>query len=291
LKEKLSFVNIYVSRSHRESFKKWRKKMEKIKLVIIDDSQQMKTLAREFFATNQDFELMQEVNDGASAVEAVRSCNPDVVLLDLVLPNRDGYAVLQDLTKMTKVPKIIVCTALSSSNFVHKAMQMGANYFLVKPCSEVDLARVIKEQANGSNCLENPEQQRVQGVVEQYINIGRINQKNIDERISNIFITVGIPAHIKGYQFLREAIKMTIDSPDIINSITKRLYPNIAEHFSTSPSKVERAIRHAIEVAWNRGKIENINSVFGLQIYGANDKPTNGEFIALVADKMLIESA
>lgn len=265
--------------------------MEKIKLVIIDDSQQMKTLAREFFATNQDFELMQEVNDGASAVEAVRSCNPDVVLLDLVLPNRDGYAVLQDLTKMTKVPKIIVCTALSSSNFVHKAMQMGANYFLVKPCSEVDLARVIKEQANGSNCLENPEQQRVQGVVEQYINIGRINQKNIDERISNIFITVGIPAHIKGYQFLREAIKMTIDSPDIINSITKRLYPNIAEHFSTSPSKVERAIRHAIEVAWNRGKIENINSVFGLQIYGANDKPTNGEFIALVADKMLIESA
>lgn len=265
--------------------------MEKIKLVIIDDSQQMKTLAREYFSKSEDFELMQEVNDGAAAVEAVRNCNPDVVLLDLVLPNRDGYAVLQDLEKLAKVPKIIVCTALSSSNFVHKAMQMGANYFVVKPCNETDLSRVIKEQVSGTNFVSNPEQQRVQGVVEQYVNIGKIHQKNIDERISNIFITVGIPAHIKGYQFLREAIKMTIDSPDIINSITKRLYPNIAEHFATSPSKVERAIRHAIEVAWNRGKIENINLVFGLQIYGANDKPTNGEFIALVADKMLIESA
>lgn len=265
--------------------------MKKITLVIIDDSQQMKNIAKEHFSNHQEFELLQEVNDGATAVDAVRNCSPDAVLLDLVLPNRDGYAVLQDLVKLEKVPKIIVCTALSSSNFVHKAMQIGANYFLVKPCNESDLDSVIKEQVSGGAYSANPEQQRVQGVVEQYINTGRVNQRNIDERISNIFITVGIPAHIKGYQFLREAIKMTIDSPDIINSITKRLYPNIADHFSTSPSKVERAIRHAIEVAWNRGKIENINSVFGLQIYGANDKPTNGEFIALVADKMLIESA
>ena len=111
----------------------------------------------------------------------------------------------------------------------------------------------------------------------------------IDEKISNIFITVGIPAHIKGYQFLREAIKMAIETPEIVNSITKKLYPSIAEKFGTSASKVERAIRHAIEVAWNRGKIENINSVFGLLVYGANEKPTNGEFIALVADKMIIE--
>ena len=115
--------------------------------------------------------------------------------------------------------------------------------------------------------------------------------KQLDERITNIFITVGIPAHIKGYQFLREAIKMAIDSPDIINSITKKLYPSIADKFDTSASKVERAIRHAIEVAWNRGKIENINNLFGIRVYGNNEKPTNGEFIALVADKMLIEGA
>ena len=115
--------------------------------------------------------------------------------------------------------------------------------------------------------------------------------RELDEKISNIFITVGIPAHIKGYQFLREAIKMAIRDPDIINSITKQLYPNIATKFQTSASKVERAIRHAIEVAWNRGRIENINSIFGVKVYGTNDKPTNGEFIALVADKMLIEGA
>ncbi len=114
-------------------------------------------------------------------------------------------------------------------------------------------------------------------------------QKQLEEKISNIFITVGIPAHIKGYQFLREAIKLAVKQPEIINSITKELYPRVADQFSTSPSKVERAIRHAIEVAWNRGKIENINAVFGIKVYSNNEKPTNGEFIALVADKMLIE--
>ena len=114
--------------------------------------------------------------------------------------------------------------------------------------------------------------------------------KAIEERITNIFITVGIPAHIKGYQFLREAIKMAVDNPEVINSITKQLYPSVAKRFSTSASKVERAIRHAIEVAWNRGKIENINSLFGVKVYNHNEKPTNGEFIALVADKMLLES-
>lgn len=115
--------------------------------------------------------------------------------------------------------------------------------------------------------------------------------KSLDERLANIFISVGIPAHIKGYQFLREAIKMSIENPEIINSITKRLYPEVAEKFDTTASKVERAIRHAIEVAWNKGKIENINHLFGIKVYTSNDKPTNGEFIALVADKMIVESA
>ena len=122
-------------------------------------------------------------------------------------------------------------------------------------------------------------------------NSNRILSRALDEKISNIFITVGIPAHIKGYQFLREAIKMAIDNPEIINSITKKLYPSIAVRFDTTPSKVERAIRHAIEVAWNRGKIENINTLFGIKVYSNNEKPTNGEFIALVADKMLLEGA
>jgi len=116
-----------------------------------------------------------------------------------------------------------------------------------------------------------------------------VRHGSLDDKITNIFITVGIPAHIKGYHFLREAIKMAIDNPEIINNITKKLYPEVAGKFSTTPSKVERAIRHAIEVAWTRGKIENLNALFGYNIYGKNDKPTNGEFIALVADKLLME--
>ena len=115
------------------------------------------------------------------------------------------------------------------------------------------------------------------------------NEKQLDEKISNIFISIGIPAHIKGYQFLREAVKLAVEEPEIIGSITKRLYPAIAEKFETSSSKVERGMRHAIEVAWNRGKIENINTLFGLRIYSSNEKPTNGELIALIADKMLME--
>ena len=115
--------------------------------------------------------------------------------------------------------------------------------------------------------------------------------RSIDEKISSVFITIGIPAHIKGYHFLREAIKMVVENPDIINRITKELYPGIAKRFNTSPSKVERAIRHAIEVAWTRGRIDNINQVFGYNVYNKNDKPTNGEFIALIADKLIIEKS
>ena len=154
-------------------------------------------------------------------------------------------------------------------------MSQGASYFLCKPIG----LDIVESRIKDVFGLENSAQ------------ITKVKPRNraLEEKISNIFITVGIPAHIKGYQFLREAIKMAIFEPDIINSITKRLYPTIAERFQTTPSKVERAIRHAIEVSWNRGKIENINNIFGIKVYSANEKPTNGEFIALVADKMLLE--
>ena len=149
----------------------------------------------------------------------------------------------------------------------------------------------LKEQFGYKTVNEVPRLEKI--VLNMGLGEVKDNSKSfkMEEKITNIFITVGIPAHIKGYQFLREAIKLAIANPEIINSITKKLYPTIAEKYSTSASKVERAIRHAIEVAWNRGKIENINNVFGLKVYSSNEKPTNGEFIALVADKMLIEGA
>ena len=256
--------------------------MQKIKIAIIDDSQQMKNFIQTRFLEKENFDVC-EINDGEKAVSEIEKFGPQVVVLDLVLPNRDGFSVLEDINKMQNRPKTIVCSALTNENFIHKALRLGADNFLSKPCSFEVLEKTILEilEPKQTGVVTNIKDERY----------GMFERKKIDEKISNIFITVGIPAHIKGYQFLREAIKMTISTPDIINSITKKLYPNIAKRFSTSPSKVERAIRHAIEVAWNRGKIENINTVFGLPVYDSNDKPTNGEFIALVADKMLVESA
>ena len=151
-------------------------------------------------------------------------------------------------------------------------MEIGVDYFMIKPIDGSVLAKRVVELCSSAK------------------QSGQSDERRLEEKITNIFITVGIPAHIKGYQFLREAIKMAVRDPQVINSITKKLYPSIAEVYETSASKVERAIRHAIEVAWNKGKIENINDVFGLKVYDTHEKPTNGEFIALVADKMLLEN-
>ena len=270
----------------------------KIKLVVVDDEQQAKNLTENHLKKNVNLNVVASCSDGATALDVIKTHKPDVVVMELVLPNKDGFALLAEIaeTNFEHKPKVLVLSALTSEGFVHKAMQMGADYYMIKPYDKEVLTSRITElvSTRGANVASNV-QFNIDKVVEGY-RFGAqekpaVRNKNLEERITNIFITVGIPAHIKGYQFLREAIKMAIDSPDIINSITKRLYPSIADRFETSPSKVERAIRHAIEVAWNRGKIENINNVFGLQVYSSNEKPTNGEFIALVADKMLIEGA
>lgn len=240
----------------------------KIRIMICDDNEEFMTSAKAHFATSDKFELCDTATNGKDALEKIDSVHPDVLLLDLVMPTLDGFSVLERVNKGNM--KIIVVSALSQDAFISKAMSLGADFYMMKPISYSVLDERIIEAVN----TKRPS----------------ARNRSMDEKISNIFITVGIPAHIKGYQYLREAIKMTIDSPEIINSITKRLYPEVAEHFGTSPSKVERAIRHAIEVAWNRGKIENINTIFGVRVYNHNEKPTNGEFIALVADKMLLES-
>ena len=236
--------------------------------MVCDDNAEFVSNARAHFMTSDRIELVDTASDGKQALEKLDSVHPDVLLLDLVMPNLDGFSVLERVNKGNM--KIIIVSALSQEAFISKAMGLGADFYMMKPVSFSVLDERIIEAVNNKR--------------------PSAKNRSMDEKISNIFITVGIPAHIKGYQYLREAIKLTIDNPEIINSITKRLYPEVADHFGTSPSKVERAIRHAIEVAWNRGKIENINTLFGVRVYNHNEKPTNGEFIALVADKMLLES-
>ena len=241
-------------------------------ILIADDNVALANGIKDFITLQGGYDVVGVAENGAQAVELVENLNPDFLLLDIVMPKLDGFGVLDAISSKKTI--VVMMSQLASDGFVQKAMRYGASYFLAKP---FDYARMLKVLDDFSAPkLAKPSAK---------------HSKGLDEKISNLFISVGIPAHIKGYQFLREAIKMTIDSPDIINSITKRLYPSIAELYGTSPSKVERAIRHAIEVAWSRGKIENINSIFGIKIYSPNEKPTNGEFIALIADKLLLESA
>ncbi len=250
--------------------------MNKRKLrIFVADNTEFKDKVISYFENKEGYEIVGSAEDGQKAFIDICALKPDVVLMECVLPNLDGFVIMDKLTERMGInrPKIIIVSSLSHEGFIAKAMNQGASYFICKPTS----MEIIEQRIND-----------VFGLTEKK-EIIKPKNRALEEKISNIFITVGIPAHIKGYQFLREAIKMAIDQPEIINSITKKLYPAIAEKFDTSSSKVERAIRHAIEVAWNRGKIENINSIFGLKVYTSNDKPTNGEFIALVADKMIIE--
>lgn len=210
----------------------------------------------------------------------VKLVHPNAIVADLIMPQTDGFFLLEKLSggEYGPMPKIIMLSAVSSESLYARAIALGATYYMNKPFSMDTLYQRLLDFFD----LRKLDIQKQPALV---------RSKSLDERITSIFLSIGIPAHIKGYQFLKEAIKLVIKKPEIINSITKQLYPSIARNFETSPSKVERAIRHAIEVAWNRGRIENLNTIFGYNIYTKNDKPTNGEFIALIADRLMLEES
>lgn len=265
----------------------------KISLVVVESNEPVRSALVEYFSKCEDLNLLGTACDGLEGLEKINSLKPDAVILDVVLPNIDGYAVLERIINPNKNTAILVYSAFSTESFVTKAIRLGADYFMVKPC-DIGMLKERLVEIISSKRSNSEKSMRDIGASINHENRAYdrgYKNKSLDERITNIFITVGIPPHIKGYNYLREAVKMAVDDPEIINSITKRLYPSIAGRFDTSASKVERAIRHAIEVAWNRGKMENVNSLFGIKIYSNNEKPTNGEFIALIADKMLLEGA
>ena len=250
----------------------------KTKILIVDDSQEVRQRLTATLEKMSEVEVIGTAINGMSAIQMIERLKPDVVLLDIIMPQLDGFGVMEYLSEHNIMPEIIVISALTQENFVFRALNLGARYFIAKPFDEDGVRHRIKDVISmGKGVLPiKTEQQKV--------------RSSLDEKISSVFISIGIPAHIKGYHFLREAVKMVVENPDSINRITKELYPGIARKFSTSSSKVERAIRHAIEVAWTRGRIENINELFGFKVYGKNDKPTNGEFIALIADKLTLEN-
>lgn len=246
----------------------------KIRVYVADKAEGNSIVT--YFRQSEKFALVGVSPNGDEVVKDVPLLKPDFLIIEVMLSGIDGFVVLEKLKEEMheKIPKVIFVTNLSHGGFVTKAMDEGASYFMVKPVAP----EVLEERM--FDLLDSHKDNSV---------LSMKASKQLDEKISNIFISIGIPAHIKGYQFLREAVKLAVEKPEIIGSITKQLYPTIAERFETSSSKVERGMRHAIEVAWNRGKIENINALFGLKIYNSNEKPTNGELIALIADKMIME--
>ena len=251
--------------------------MRKKSIFLLQDTKEQNDQLKTLFTNDEQFEVVGESTDGISAVSLIADKKPRVVIVELVLSGYDGLSVISKVRALNLPIKIVVLSALKRDEIVKKAVEVGADYFMAKPVNSV----LLKERI-----IELDEEKEQTSTRRE-----RFYRNTLDERISNIFINVGIPPHIKGYTFLREGVKMAVERPEIVNNITKQLYPSIGEKYHTTASKVERAIRHAIEVAWSRGRIESINNILGVRAFVGKEKPTNGEFIALVADKMLLEEA
>ena len=199
------------------------------------------------------------------------------MLLDIVMPRLDGFSTLEALgrTDAGRRPKVIMLTGLTRDDFIVRAMNLGADYYMIKPFDMQMLYARIREVAQSDS---------VSAYQGEIALTQTAADATVDEKVTNIFLSIGIPAHIKGYQYLREAVLMVLENRDIINRITKELYPGIARRFNTSASKVERAMRHAIEVAWSRGRLDTVNRMYGYKVFDAMDKPTNGEYISCVSE-------
>ena len=247
-------------------------------VVILELNKAVLTQLQEAFEESKEFSVLYTGDDGDEGMKQILQMKPDLIIVGMFLKGTDGCGVIRAVKKSWPEAKIVV-TGSANDTLIERAMEEGAIYYLVKPFT---IATALER-------FTDLMKSKPIGVHSTTIN--KRKPVTLEEKISEIFISIGIPPHIKGYLFLRDGIKLVVDDPLIINSITRRLYPAIAKKYDTTPSKVERAIRHAIEVAWSRGKIDNINNLFGVKVYSANEKPTNGEFIALLADKMLLEGA
>lgn len=267
---------------------------EKITLLIADDNQDFsQTLAR-YLEKQEDMEVIGIAKDGAEAVEMIANTIPDIALIDMIMPHLDGIGVLEKISKLNtdKKPTCIMLSAVGQDKITQRAISLGAEYYVVKP---FDIEVLINRIRQIKNYV--PTENQATNVITrenkpQYISIPETKKKekgNLEALVTNVIHEVGVPAHIKGYQYLREAIIMVVNNIDVINQITKSLYPQIASKYNTTPSRVERAIRHAIEVAWGRGQQEAVENIFGYTISAAKGKPTNSEFIAMIADKLRLE--
>lgn len=269
-----------------------RKLKEKITILIADDNIDFTRTLSAYLEKMEDIEVVGIAKDGNEAFEIIKGTHPDILLLDVIMPHLDGIGVLEKLneTTMTKKPISIMLSAVGQDKITQKAIWLGAQYYVVKP---FDIELLIKRIRDLRYYQPTPNNNFIARESKpQYIDISPENKKderNLEALVTNLIHEVGVPAHIKGYQYLREAIMMVVNDIEVINQITKQLYPDIAKKFHTTPSRVERAIRHAIEVAWSRGKADEVENIFGYTVSATKGKPTNSEFIAMIADKLRLE--
>ena len=280
--------------------------MSKLSVAIAEDDKEMMQYIDEGLGKDG-FQIIGKVTDGKTLCQMVKEQHPDVVVLDLILPRMDGLSVLGELNKdpdIVEYPDVIMISSVGDSRITERAFQMGASYYMLKPFEQENLAKSIrmvyelghkksgkeivpikkKEEKIAVSSVKGSKENPIRWETEVWSRV------DLETRITKVIHEVGVPAHIKGYQYLREAICMTVLDVDLMSSVTKILYPDIAKKYHTTASRVERAIRHAIEVAWTRGRLETIDALFGYTVHAGKGKPTNSEFIALIADKIRLEN-
>lgn len=260
--------------------------MKKIQVTLADDNREFAELLRDHLASQEDIEVIGVAHNGGEVMEMLKQQVPDILVLDIIMPHLDGLGVLEQLQEISlpRVPKIVMLTAFGQENVTQRAVELGASYYILKPFNMDVLTNRIRQLVDMPT--SSP---RVKTTATVPVSTSSSKPNNLDANITNVIHEIGVPAHIKGYLYLREAITMVYNEIDLLGSITKTLYPRIAEKYNTTSSRVERAIRHAIEVAWSRGNMDSIKSLFGYTINVTKAKPTNSEFIAMVADKLRIE--
>ena len=244
-------------------------------VIIADNTEEFCSNLTATLKRSDGFQVLATANDGEQAIRLVRERKPDVLVLDLMLAKQDGLSVLKAIANMDTKPVTLATSRFVTDYVASSAASLGARYLMMKPCDMNALVERLEEIRNEDKHHRSPSP--------------RSNTTSIESMVTNIIHEIGVPAHIKGYQYLREAIIIAVGDMDVINAITKVLYPQVAKTFQTTPSRVERAIRHAIEVAWDRGDLDTLQRFFGYTVSNTKGKPTNSEFIALIADKLQLQ--
>lgn len=247
----------------------------KTSVFIADSGEDFTDRLSKTLQRSEDFEILGTAADGEAAIRMILRCKPEILVLDLMLAKQDGISVLKAISGMEHPPRVLATSAFVTGYISSAAANLGIQYLMMKPCDMEALVDRLEEIRGGESLRDS--------------SLRRLDKTNIETMVTGIIHEIGVPAHIKGYQYLREAIIIAVNDMEVINAITKVLYPRVAKAFGTTPSRVERAIRHAIEVAWDRGDLDTLQRFFGYTVSNTKGKPTNSEFIALIADKLQLQ--